>query len=122
MNKNTLTVIITLSILGIVGFYYYKYTFMESTPGENRFRLGNKYLEDGNYDEALQIFDEILAGNSQYKEAGPDSMRPRCTITEKHSNSTLNWPRALDGFGGFSEIFLTALQRSPIEQIIWKNS
>jgi tetratricopeptide (TPR) repeat protein len=69
MNKNTLTVIITLSILGIVGFYYYKYTFMESTPGENRFRLGNKYLEDGNYDEALQIFDEILVENAGYKEA-----------------------------------------------------
>jgi hypothetical protein len=46
MNKNTLTAIITLSILGAVGFYYYKYTVMETTPGENRFRLANKYLED----------------------------------------------------------------------------
>ena len=69
MNKNTLTVIITLSILGVVGFWYYKYTFMETTPGENRFRLANQYLEDGNYDEALQIFDEILVKNVQYKEA-----------------------------------------------------
>ncbi|MGD8757842.1 MAG: tetratricopeptide repeat protein [Deltaproteobacteria bacterium] len=69
MNKNTFTVIITLSILGIVGFYYYKYTVMESTPGENRFRLANKYLEDGKYDEALQIFDEVLLGNAEYKEA-----------------------------------------------------
>jgi len=69
MNKNTLTAIITLSILGIVGFYYYKYTFMETTPGENRHRLANQYLEDGNYDEALQIFDEVLAENTEYKEA-----------------------------------------------------
>ena len=69
MNKNKLTVIITLSILGIVGFYYYKYTVMESTPGENRYRLANKYLEDGDYDEALQIFDEVLVENPQYKEA-----------------------------------------------------
>ncbi|HID29069.1 MAG TPA: tetratricopeptide repeat protein [Desulfobacterales bacterium] len=69
MNRNTLTAIITLSILGIVGFYYYKYTVMESTPGENRYRLANKYLEDGNYDEALQIFDEVLLGNAEYKEA-----------------------------------------------------
>ena len=69
MNKNTLTVIITLSILGIVGFYYYKYTFTETTPGENRFRLASKYLEDGNYDEALQIFDEVLVENAGYKEA-----------------------------------------------------
>jgi len=69
MNKNTLIVIITLSILGIVGFYYYKYTVMENTPGENRYRLANKYLEDGNYDEALQIFDELLVENAEYKEA-----------------------------------------------------
>lgn len=69
MNKNTLTAIIVLSILGIVGFYYYKYTVMESTPGENRFRLANKYLEDGNYDEALQILDEVLVENVEYKEA-----------------------------------------------------
>jgi Tfp pilus assembly protein PilF len=69
MNKNTLTVVITLSILGIVGFYYYKYTFTETTPGENRFRLANKYLEDGNYDEALQILDEVLVEHVEYKEA-----------------------------------------------------
>jgi tetratricopeptide (TPR) repeat protein len=69
MNKNTLTAIITLSILGAVGFYYYKYTVMETTPGENRFRLANKYLEDGNYDEALQILDELLVENAEYKEA-----------------------------------------------------
>jgi len=69
MNKNTLTVIITLFILGIIGFYYYKYTMMESTPGENRFRLANKYLEDGNYDEALKILDKLLVENAGYKEA-----------------------------------------------------
>ena len=69
MNKNTLTVIITLSILGIVAFYYYKHTVMESTPGENRYRLANKYLEGGNYDEALQILDELLLKNAEYKEA-----------------------------------------------------
>ena len=69
MNKNTLTVIITLSILGIVGFYIYKYNVMETTPGENRHRLANKYLEDGNYDEALRIFDEVLVEYPGYKEA-----------------------------------------------------
>ena len=69
MNKNTLTAIITLSILGIVGFYYYKYTVMESTPGENQYRLANKYLEDGDYDEAIQILDELLMKHPEYKEA-----------------------------------------------------
>ena len=70
MNKNTLTVIITLSILGIVGFYYYKYTFTERTPGENRYRLGNQYLEDGNYDEALAYYKELWE-SSQVTEARP---------------------------------------------------
>jgi tetratricopeptide (TPR) repeat protein len=69
MNKNTLTVIITLSILGIAGFFFYKYTVIEGTPGENRYRLANKYLEDGNYDEALDILDELLVEYVEYKEA-----------------------------------------------------
>ena len=69
MNKNTLTVIITLSILGIIGFYYYQYTVRESRPGENRYRLANKYLEDGDYEEALRIFDEVIVENPEYKEA-----------------------------------------------------
>jgi Tfp pilus assembly protein PilF len=69
MNKKTLTVIITLAILGIVGFYFYKYTVMESAPGENKYRLGNKYLEDGDYEEALQVFDEVLVEHTEYKEA-----------------------------------------------------
>jgi tetratricopeptide (TPR) repeat protein len=69
MNKNALTVIITLSILGIFGFYYYKYTTMETTPGENRYRLANKYLEDGDYDKALQILNKLLDENAEYKEA-----------------------------------------------------
>ena len=69
MNKNTLAVIITLSIAGIVGFYFHKYSVLETTPGQNQYRLGNKYLEDGNYEEALQIFDELLSEHTEYKEA-----------------------------------------------------
>ena len=42
---------------------------MESTPGENRFRLANKYLEDGNYDEALQILEKVLVAHPEYEEA-----------------------------------------------------
>lgn len=69
MNKNTLAVIITLTITGIVGFYFYKYSVLETTPGQNQYRLGNKYLEDGNYEEALQVFDELLSEHTEYKEA-----------------------------------------------------
>jgi FimV-like protein len=42
---------------------------METTPGQNKYRLANKYLEDGDYDEALQILNEVLAGNPGYKQA-----------------------------------------------------
>ena len=69
MNKNAFTVIVTLSILGIVAYYYYQYTVREGTPGENRFRLANKYLEDGDYNKALHIVDEVIAENATYKEA-----------------------------------------------------
>ena len=67
--KNLLAVVVTLSILGIFGYYYYKYTVLETTPGENQYRLGNKRLEDGNYAEALQIFDQVLVEHTEYKEA-----------------------------------------------------
>jgi tetratricopeptide (TPR) repeat protein len=69
MNKNVFTVLITLSILGTVAYFYYQYTVRESTQGENEYRLANKYLEDGDYDKALQIIDEVLAENATYKEA-----------------------------------------------------
>jgi len=69
MNKNILAAIVTLSILGVFGFYYYKYSVLETTPGENKYRLGNKYLEDGKYEKALQIFNEVLIEHRAYKEA-----------------------------------------------------
>jgi tetratricopeptide (TPR) repeat protein len=69
MNKNTLTVIVTLSILGVIAVYYYKYTVRETTPGQNKYRLANKYLEDGDYDEALQLLNGVLTENPGYKEA-----------------------------------------------------
>jgi len=69
MNKNILAAIFTLTILGIVGFYYYKYSVLETTPGENKYRLGNKYLEDGKYEKALQELDEVLVEHTEYKEA-----------------------------------------------------
>jgi Tfp pilus assembly protein PilF len=69
MNKNILAAIVTLAILGVFGFYYYKYSVLETTPGENKYRLGNKYLEDGNYEKALQVLNEVLVEHPDYKEA-----------------------------------------------------
>jgi tetratricopeptide (TPR) repeat protein len=67
--KNLLAVIVVLSVCGIFAFYYYKYSVLETTPGENQYRLGNKRLEDGDYKEALRIFDQVLAEHTEYKEA-----------------------------------------------------
>ena len=69
MNKNILAAVIVLGILVVFGYHYYKYSAMETTPGENQYRLGNKHLEDGKYEKALQIFDELLAEQTEYKEA-----------------------------------------------------
>ncbi len=69
MNKNLLAAIIVLGVLAVFGYHYYRYSVMETTPGENQYRLGNKYLEDGKYEKALQIFDELLAEHTEYKEA-----------------------------------------------------
>ena len=67
--KNTLAVIITLAILGTVGFFYHKYSVLETRPGQNRYRLGNKFLEDGKHEKALRIFNEVLVEYREYKEA-----------------------------------------------------
>jgi tetratricopeptide (TPR) repeat protein len=42
---------------------------METKPGENQYRLANKYLEDGDYDKALEMFNELLGEMPEYKEA-----------------------------------------------------
>ena len=69
MNKNMLTAAIGLTVLFIIGYFYYSYTVKENTTGENRYRLANKYLEDAEYDKALKIFDEVLTSFPDYKEA-----------------------------------------------------
>ena len=69
MNKNLLAAAVVLGILVVFGYHYYKYSVMETRPLENQYRLGNKYLEDGKYAKALQLFDEVLAQQPDYKEA-----------------------------------------------------
>ena len=69
MNKNYTTAAIALIILISFAYFYFQYMVRESVPGENRHRLANHYLEDGNHDEALKIFDVLVAAYPDYKQA-----------------------------------------------------
>ncbi len=69
MNKNTRTAVIGLTVLFVAAYFFFHYNRVENTPGENTYRLANKHLEDGNFDEALHTFDEVLAQFPDYKEA-----------------------------------------------------
>lgn len=69
MNRNTLTAIIGITVVVVFGYYYSQFMAHESVPGENMYRLANKHIEDGKYEEALKILDEVLAGHPHYKEA-----------------------------------------------------
>lgn len=68
MNRNALTVLITLTVLVIAGYYYYQYSFMERFPGDNKSRLANQHLEDGKLETALRLFNEALAINPEHKD------------------------------------------------------
>jgi len=69
MDKNKLTVIISITVLAIFGYFFYQFTVRENVPGENKYRLANKHLEDGNLEEALAAFNEVIASYPEYKDA-----------------------------------------------------
>jgi len=69
MNKNLITPAIVLTALIVFAYFYFQFMAHESVPGENMFRLANKHLEDGKYEEALKLFDEVLELNPDYNDA-----------------------------------------------------
>ena len=69
MKKNLLTPIIAFTCVVVFAIFYYQYTMKETVPGENQFRFANKNLEDGKYDEALRVFDEVISQYPDYKDA-----------------------------------------------------
>ena len=67
--KKNLTPFIVFTCVVIFAIFYYQYTMKETVPGENQFRFANQNLEDGNYDEALKAFDQVLSQYPEYTEA-----------------------------------------------------
>ncbi len=69
MNRNLITPAIVLTALIIFGYYYSQFMAHENVPGENMFRLANQHLQDGKHEEALKVFNELLSGQPEYKDA-----------------------------------------------------
>lgn len=69
MNRNLITPLIVFSALVLFGYFYYQYTVRENVPGEKQNRLANKYVEDGKFDDALEIFDEVVSLYPEYEAA-----------------------------------------------------
>ena len=69
MNKNLIIAMISLIVLSFAGVAYYNVNTSESVPGENKCRMANQYLEDGDLSEALDIFNESISINPAYKSA-----------------------------------------------------
>lgn len=69
MNRNITLPIAVLTVLVIFAYFYFQYTVRENVPGENKYRLANKYLEEGKNDDALHTFNEALSLNPEYEEA-----------------------------------------------------
>jgi len=68
MNRNLINAIIGLSVLVFIGYAFIQTSTKESVPGENQYRLANKYLVDGDMENAMKIFNEIISSNPEYKD------------------------------------------------------
>ncbi len=69
INKSFVTPFIVLIGIIIFAYFYFQYNVRENVPGENKFRLANHHLEEGENDEALGTFNEVLSQYPEYKDA-----------------------------------------------------
>ncbi|UCD35166.1 MAG: tetratricopeptide repeat protein [Nitrospiraceae bacterium] len=69
MSKNYAIAIVSLAVLALFGYFFYQETTRENTPGENKYRMANQYLEKGDYEAGLKLFDEVAEAYPDYKEA-----------------------------------------------------
>ena len=104
MNKNTMTAVIGLTVLFVAAYFFFQYNRVENTPGENTYRLANKHLEDGNFDEALLVFDDVLAQFPDYKEA---HLGKALTLMQMGDleNSRFSFNKAIELDSNFAEAY-----------------
>lgn len=89
--RNLINVIVVLGILSVFGAYLYRSTATENFPGERDYRLGNRFLEKGRADDALEAFDRSIATHPEY---APSYMsRGLALLVLGHTNASL---RSLD--------------------------
>ncbi len=67
--RNVFIAIVGFVVILFISYYYYQLIMYESVPGENKYRLANKYLEEGDYERALEVFEEAILMNPSYKAA-----------------------------------------------------
>jgi tetratricopeptide (TPR) repeat protein len=102
--RNAITALLALSLVGLAAVYLYRSTARENVTGEREYRLGNRYLADGHYDEALVEFGTSLSRNPGYA--------PSClgaAIARMHlgqiSQAFASFERAIDLKPEFGEAF-----------------
>jgi tetratricopeptide (TPR) repeat protein len=67
--KDALIAIVSLLIVGTAGVWLYRSVTDEPVAGDLNFRLGNRYMESGEYEKALAAFDaaiESTSGNAAF--------------------------------------------------------
>jgi len=69
MKKDYIKAFMLFAVVVAAAVFYYRNITTETVPGEGKYRLANKYLEDGNLQEALDLFNESLTTNPDYPEA-----------------------------------------------------
>ena len=64
--RHYLTAALGLLAVVVAGTLLYRNVAIENGPGENEYRLGNRYLQKGRVDTALAAFDSSLEKNDLY--------------------------------------------------------
>ncbi len=86
--RDLVHVVIGLGILGAFGAYLIRSVSVENFPGETEYRLGNRFLQKGRAEDALNAFDRAIAENPGY---APSHMSRGLTLMALgRTNDSLN--------------------------------